>query len=207
MVFRFLKSKKLFLALVMLFLMVSICDVILLNGRTIGQIGMLKANLPTCMKTMFTITTLMIFLIGVQTIICGLDKSIKGLIHIILGLTLIFLCSPIFMVKKQFYMYPRTYVKIDDRLIVLKKFSFDYKNLNYRADFIIENGKRNAEGSVSYNKPMLSRLGNIWIKGISSRNGLPMVYVEYMKFSLVPYIILALGLASTLGLLYLTCFP
>ncbi|WP_142935963.1 hypothetical protein [Balnearium lithotrophicum] len=142
-----------------------------------------------------------LLLLAVQTLYCRGTGKLKVLLHITTGLSLLTLIfTPIFWKSKTFYLYPQSYVEVEGKKIGLIKLLVNKDKIN--SEFFIEEKGKRILGRVSFNKPLFSSSGMLWIKGLSFYKGLPMVKVQYSNFSLVPFLFLLLyGLTTCIIIL------
>ncbi len=187
------KSVKLFGVFTALFLIVGFS--VSLYERSISGLTELWRNSETFGQVL-KISTLFLggalLLVSTQTLYCRGRGRLDAAIHITAGLSLLLLfLTPFYWHTRTLYLYPYSYVKLNGTTVGLKELTF--RNSTITGDFFIEEKKGGkAEGNVSFNRPLISREGFIWIRGISEFNGAPAVEVKFSSFSPVPLLFITL---------------
>ena len=186
------KSVKLLGGLSILFLIGGF-SVSLFEKRVVGLTGVLTdfALFSTVLKISTLIVGGALFLISLQTLYCRGKGKLDVILHVTAGLSLITLILIPFTWKtKTFYLYPYSYVEVDKRVIGLK--GIEFGKFGITGNFFIEQNRNRTEGKVSFNRPLLSEKGFLWIEGVREFNGVPAVEVKFSPFSAVPILFVTL---------------
>ena len=196
MVSKVLKSVKLFGILSLLFF-VSAFSVFSMSDRMIHETDVLKLFQDFSLPLKLSVLSLGVvsLLISVQTIYCNLKrKKVSLFFHLATGIALLLILSfPFYTETEEFYLYPGSYVKAGKTVVALEDLSFDRKTMNVTGKFWLKDENKEVKGNVSYNSPLLSKLGKIWIEDVRFEMGIPVVEVKFMKFTILPYLLLILS--------------
>jgi len=192
------KSVKLFGAMCILFIISGF--LVSLQGTEVLPLTQIAGKFPK-LKTLFKITLLVLGFtltgISLQTLYCRGKSKLDTAIHLLAGLSLFtLLLSPTLWKSRIFYLYPYSYVKIDGKVVGLKELIVEKSEIYGK--FFIKTGNNTVESRVSFNKPLISKEGFIWIKGISEVRGIPALQVEFSSFSIAPFTFLTLFGLSTI---------
>ncbi len=149
-----------------------------------------------------------VFLIALQTLFCpSLKRKLLFFFHLCVAFVLILLLFFGFVVKTEYVLlYPQSYVEVDEKVVALEDFSFDLKKRNLKCRVFIQDKNGKTEGTVSFNSPLISSKGFLWIQGFFSQNGVPVFKFEYVEFSVVPFLIFIFSVAFLVLLPFVLLF-
>ncbi|WP_457570388.1 hypothetical protein [Desulfurobacterium sp.] len=191
MVFRLIKSTRVFLFLVLCFFISSFA-VIFTSRGTINEMGLYRLIplMPLYLKIPITITSLLLLLTGIQTLLCSISSfklvSLKNLLHITGGITITLIVLFLFIPVYQFRGFPGSTVKGKNISIKVEKVNINPQTMSASAKVSIEKNEQVDSGLTAFNSPLITKNGVVWISGMDS-NG--MIF-KYQPFSLIPFITL-----------------
>jgi hypothetical protein len=184
-----LKSVKLFGILNFLFFLFTFA--VLLQVKIPIGLTQISSIHDKVLKILIASLGFVLLLLAVQTLYCRGTGKLKVLLHITAGLSLLTLIlTPLFWKSRTFYLYPESYVEIDGKEIGLTKLSMD--GYRVRGNFFIEENGKKVSKVVSFNEPLISSLGMVWIRDVNFSRGMPIVEVQYSNFSIVPFLFVLL---------------
>ncbi|ADU96841.1 hypothetical protein [Thermovibrio ammonificans] len=136
------------------------------------------------------------FAFAAQTAYCRGKLDFKGIFHLTTAAAMAALLAfPLSVKAYQFYLYPQSFVKVDGKVVALTDLRFTKGGPV--AHLFIE-GKTKIEGEASFNSPLLSKEGFVWVKDVGFARGIPVVQLEFMEPTPVPFLFFLLFGASTL---------
>ncbi len=206
MLFKALTSVKLFLLIAVFMLLSFSVSLFLLKGYVVHEVGLLSSlrMFPFVYKVFIVLSMLSLALLGLQTFICRLlspSGVLSALMHVFAGISLVLMVSFSTLETYTFRIYPGTYVKIGDVVVALEDFRFDRKNMNFDALFSVKKGREEVSSHVSYNKPLISKIGNLWVLDLKPSYYGFEIEAKYQPFSFLPFALLT---SSLIFLLLLT---
>jgi len=206
MLFKFLTSVKLFLFITVFMFMSFVVSLFLLKGYVVHEVGLLSSlrMFPLFYKVFIAFSIISLILIGIQTFICSLlspSGLLSVLMHVFAGISLVLMASFSTLKTYTFKIYPETYVKVGSTVIALEDFKFDRKNMNFDALFSVKRSGKTVKSHVSYNHPLISFLGNVWVSDIRPSYYGFEIEAKYQPFSVLPF---ALFVSSLIFLLLLS---
>ncbi|OMH40440.1 hypothetical protein [Desulfurobacterium indicum] len=191
MVFKLIKSIRVFLFLLLCFF-VSSFVIIFTSKGTINEMGLYRLIplMPLYLKIPIIITSLLLLLTGIQTLLCSISSfkpvSLKNLLHITGGATIVLIVLFLFIPVYQFRGFPGRTVKGKNISIKIEKVNINPQTMSASAKVSIEKNEQVDSGSTAFNSPLITKNGVVWISGMDS-NG--MIF-KYQPFSLIPFVTL-----------------
>ncbi|WP_456395207.1 hypothetical protein [Desulfurobacterium sp.] len=191
MVFKMIKSTKIFLILVLCFFLSSFV-VIFTSGETVHEMGLYRLIplMPAYLKISIITTSLLLLLTGIQTLLCSISSfklvSLKNLLHITGGTTIMLIVLFLFIPVYQFRGFPGSTVKGKNISIKVEKVNINPLTMSASARVSIKKNEQVDSGFTAFNSPLITKNGVIWISGIDS-NG---IIFKYQPFSFLPLVTL-----------------
>ena len=192
------KSVKLF-GVFSLFFLTAGFTVSLFERKMVGLTGVITnfVNFSTVLKVSVLSLGGVLLLTSIQTLYCRGKGKLDIALHVTAGLSLITLALiPFTWQAKTLYLYPYSYVKLGKTTVGLKGVKFGSSGIT--GEFFIEKKGKRVEEKVSFNRPLLSEEGFLWVKGIAEFNGIPAVEVKFSPFSVAPFLFITLFGLSTI---------
>ncbi|WP_457566975.1 hypothetical protein [Desulfurobacterium sp.] len=202
MVSNLIKSKKVFLALILLFFLTSFIVVFLSRGTVINEMGLYRffSIIPLYLKIPIIVTASLLFITGLQTFLCSLFSfkkiSLRNIVHISGGLTVVLCILFLFLPVYQFRGFPEGVVREGDIKIKVENVSVNPQTMSVTARISIEKNKKIVEGTTSFNNPLITKDGVVWISGVDS-NG---IIFKYQPFSILPFVTLLCAVCFVISL-------
>jgi hypothetical protein len=196
------KSVKLMGALTLLFTLFSF-GVVFSEEGIVPAAGLTAAlgKLSLDFKLFALGVGLCLGLIALQTAYCRLGGSswLSKLFHLSVALSLLTVVAfPLTTKAYRFPLYPYSFVKVEGRAVGLKGISFNPRTFEVSGRFFVETEGKKVEGTVSFNSPLISREGFLWIKDAQVVGGIPVLQVEFVPFTPLPFAFLFFFGTSTL---------
>jgi len=190
-----LKSVKLFLLLFLLMLAIFSTCIFLLKGTVIHEAGVLSSigRLPVAYRVTILGSLAALSLLGLQTALCRLLFPLEltsTLMHLLAGASILLAALFSTVESYTFTIYPGTFVKVGKTTIALEDFRFDRENMNFDALFTVKRESRSVSSHVSYNSPLISKLGNVWVLDVHPGYYGLEVQAKYQPFSTLPFLLL-----------------
>lgn len=186
------KSVKLFGVLTLLFSTAGF-TVSLLEKGVVGLTEILTKSGNFSEGLKFSVLTLggALLLISLQTLYCRGKGKLNLALHVTAALSLFTLfLVPFTWQSKTLYLYPYSYVKLGKTTVGMK--GVEFGSYGITGEFFVERGENRVEKKVAFNRPLLSEVGFLWIKGTTELNGIPAVEVSFSPFSPAPIIFITL---------------
>ncbi|WP_457568566.1 hypothetical protein [Desulfurobacterium sp.] len=205
MVSKVLTSKKTFFLLIFSFLISSLALMTLENG-VINETGLylLIASMPLYLKIPVVATVTFLFLSGAQTFLCSMLSlklnSLKNAVHLFGGATIVLSTLFLFLPVYQFKGYPGSVVKGKQIEIKVEKVTVNPETMSVYAKIAIDKNGKVTEGITSFNSPLITANGVVWIAGMDKTG----ILFKYQPFSLLPFATLASAICFYVSLLIQT---
>ena len=186
------KSVKLFGVLTLLFLAAGF-TVSLLERGVVGLTEILakSGNFSEGLKLFVLILGGALLLISLQTLYCRGKGKLDVALHLTAGLSLFTLfLVPFTWQSKTLYLYPYSYVKVGETTVGMK--GVEFGSYGIAGDFFVEKEGNRVEEKVAFNRPLISEVGFLWIKGTAELNGVPAIEVSFSPFSPAPILFITL---------------